>query len=201
MELVREGDLRAAGGVGELVDAAGAAPAVLAAAALFDGALGPHALDDRDRDPRVPARALGPHARARADAGRALLSERPVDEEVVGERLVAGEVVEEVEHQLARPADRRADGDGGHGRTPFGQWREAAGRRRSVTAKPSSVIATPAPMQATEWLPVARTARKITGAHASASSLVNGRSAVRARTMDTAKANPQCSDGIAASGL
>src|SRR4051794_4826079 len=51
LELVRERDLRRAGGIGEPVDAARAAPAVFAAATLLDGALGSDALDDRDRDP------------------------------------------------------------------------------------------------------------------------------------------------------
>src|SRR3954471_7139490 len=120
LELVRERDPRGPGvGVGEPIDAARTAPSVLAAAALLDGALRSDALDDRDRDPGMPAPGLRPHARARADAGRALARERPVDEEVIGERLVAREVVEEVEHPLTRLADRRADGDGGHGRRPF----------------------------------------------------------------------------------
>src|SRR4051812_6271715 len=81
------------------------APLVLATAPLGEGALGADAVDDGDRDPRVAAGALRAHARAGPHAARVRARQAAVDEEVIGERLVQREIVEMVEHAVARAAD------------------------------------------------------------------------------------------------
>src|ERR687886_794557 len=139
LALEREAHVRAvAGGALELVDADRADAVVLAGAADHDDPPRPLGLDDRRVAPREALeRRLALPPRAGALAVRVLAGQAPVDQEVVGELRVVGDVGEVLPDLLARARDGYLV-DQLHG----GRGVYAATRRRSRTVCPRSVCGT-----------------------------------------------------------
>src|SRR5215218_6858425 len=115
LERVRERHRRApARRLAQVVAARRPAPPFLAAPPVLERVLRAHALDHGDLQPRVAPCALGPHTRARPHPDRRWARDRPVDEEVVGKRLVPAEIVEVAEDAPAWAIDMSSDRQRGH---------------------------------------------------------------------------------------